>query len=584
MPKLIEIDAPQTLQLPRETAATQGADQAAALGQIGKGGEYMGRALQSYQSETAKTAASEYRTRLRSLQSEIEREYDIDERATQFDSRLPGLREKVLGSHKFASQSVFDQEAGIYEDDFRYSINEHVQTEMLERQYAGLQGRASDRSAFIARAEDLEEARDEYNSWRADVDVLLEANQVTAAQARSLKSDVIVGAINNLQDENPKLAGQLLEEYASHISPQQYSSLDNSIAKSSDINASLLAAETVFEENPDASVPQLRAALGEHDLTPEQRKDSMASLRQMVSDRETATARETARAGDELIRNTQEPDWGAMAPVERAAKIAAIRKNRTASPEAVATALRIATATTPTTPVVTDQNVFGRLWRNPQLVGTKGNTWHELADRMTPANWQSLVKRSEALRAGTLNSDLVGSEMKVLLDRYGIKGHGDIGAYVLQVDAWLRADGRVPTKELVVQAFEQVKANDDSVWGGAASSPAGILEQAEESTDTNRLILAYTRKRFEGANDRDLAANYQLAVNKLRAMDEEERNKKLTAMQAELNPPTPVDPAPTSAAPAPEPEQGRQPRIGTFDPLPADFDEPQDVMLLGDNS
>ena len=89
MPKLIEVDAPQALQLPRETAATQGADQAVALGQIGKGSEYMGRALMSYQSSTAKSAATDYRMKLRSLQRDIEQQY-IDERQREdrlFDSR-----------------------------------------------------------------------------------------------------------------------------------------------------------------------------------------------------------------------------------------------------------------------------------------------------------------------------------------------------------------------------------------------------------------------------------------------------------------------------------------------------------------
>lgn len=570
MPKLIEVEAPQALQLPRETAATQGANQAVALGQIGRGAEYMGRALMSYGIDSAKTAASEYRTRLRSLQSEIEREYDVDERAAQFDNRLPALREKVLGSHKFASESVFDQEAGIYEDDFRYTINEHVQTELLERKYVGLQSRASDKSAFIAEAEDLDEASDEYDSWTAEVDAQLEANDVSAAQARSLKSDAIVGAINNLQDENPELAGQLLERYRTYISPQQYSSFDNSISESRDMNASLLAAESVFEQNPGASMPQLRAALGDFELTPKQRKDASASLRQMVSDRETADTRARDAAGRSLIQNVYELDIPNMDPAEKQRHLNKIARNKDASPTAVATALRIATATTP---VVTDQNVFGRLWRNPGLVGTPGHTWNELADRIKPENWQSLLKRSEALREGTLNTDLVNGELNILFDRYRVTSDKESGAYVLQVNAWLRADGRVPTKELVRQAFEQVKANDDAFFGSATGSPAKILEQAEEGTDSNRLILDYTRKQFPDASDRDLAANYQRAVNRLRAMPEGQRNQRLTEMQTELNPPTPAAGS----------TQGAPPRIGTFDPLPANFNE-QDVVLLGDNS
>ena len=253
--------------------------------------------------------------------------------------------------------------------------------------------------------------------WANRVGALQSENQITPAQARLLTSTALSGAIQNLQDENPELAGQLLESYATYISPQQYSSFDNSISKSRDINASLLAAESVFKQNPNASVPQLRAALGELDLTPKVRKDAMVQLRQMASDRETASTRARDSAGRLLIQNTYERDWQTMDPTQKATEIANIARNKDASPTAVATALRIATATTP---VVTDQNVFGLLWRNPGLVGTPGHTWNELADRIKPENWQSLLKRSEALREGTLNTDLVNGELKILFDRYGI--------------------------------------------------------------------------------------------------------------------------------------------------------------------
>ena len=70
-------------------------------------------------------------------------------------------------------------------------------------------------------------------------------------------------------------------------------------------------------------------------------------------------------------------------------------------------------------------------------------------------------------------------------------------------------------------------------------------------------------------------------------MPEGERNQRLTEMQTELNPPTPAADVSTSAAPAAPAAgstQGAPPRIGTFDPLPANFDKLQDVVLLGDNS
>ena len=127
MPKLIEIDAPQALSQPRETAASQGADQAAALGQIGKGSEYIGRAVMSYQTSTAKNAATEYRMQLRNMQRDVEQKYDLDQRSEQFENRLPAVRERVLGEFKFASKNVFDRDARIYEGDYRYSLGENVQ-------------------------------------------------------------------------------------------------------------------------------------------------------------------------------------------------------------------------------------------------------------------------------------------------------------------------------------------------------------------------------------------------------------------------------------------------------------------------
>ena len=584
MPKLIEVDAPQALQLPRETAATQGADQAAALGQIGKGAEYMGRALMSYGIDTAKTAASEYRTRLRSLQSKIEREYDVDERAAQFDSRLPALREKVLGSHKFASQSVFDQEAGIYEDDFRYTINEHVQTELLERKYVGLQSRASDKSAFIAEAENLEEASDEYESWTAEVDAKLEANDVSAAQARSLKSDAIVGAINNLQDENPELAGQLLEKYRTYLSPQQYSSFDNAISQSRDINASLLAAESVFEQNPDASVPQLRAALGELPLTPKQRKDAMAQLRQMTSDRETAAVRARDKASRQLLQNTQEVGWLTLDPQEKATRIAAIKRNKSASPPAVATALKIATATSP---IVTDQNVFGRLWRRPDLVGTPGNTWDELADRVKPDDWQELEKRAASMRDGTLNAGVINSTLESNFKRYGIDSDDDVGQITLQVRARLR--GSKITPDSVQAAFDDIyKAVyrfDTGLFNIDGNEydtiTPGIIAEAEENFP---VVVAAIRQREPDLNPDQLAARVDRAMKNLQAMEPAARGQQLRLLEAELRALTGQPAAPAPATPAPEPTQGRPPRIGTFDPLPANFDEPEEVILLGDNS
>ena len=585
MPKLIEVDAPQALQLPRETAATQGADQAVALGQIGKGAEYMGRALTSYQSSTAKSAATEYRMRMRALQRDVEQNYDLDQRKQQFEDRLPAIRDEVLGRYKFASQSVFDQDARIYEEDYRYSLGENVQTELLQRQYGELQADATAESALIADQEDLEAAGEEFGDWVNRVSALQRENDITPAQARALTSNALSGAIQNLQDENPELAGQLLEKYRTYLSPQQYSSFDNSISQSRDINASLLAAESVFEQNPDASVPQLRAALGELDLTPKQRKDAMAQLRQMTSDRETAAVRARDKASRQLLQDTQEVDWPTLDPQERATRVAGIKRDKNASPQAVATALKIATATTP---VVTDQNVFGRLWRNPALVGTPGHTWDELADRVKPDDWQELEKRAAAMRDGTLNAGVINSTLESNFKRYGIDSDDDVGQITLQVRARLR--GSKITADSVQAAFDDIyKAVNRFDTGfltvGVGNEydevTPGIIAEAEENFP---VVVAAIRQREPDLNPDQLAARVDRAMKNLQAMEPAARGQQLRLLEAELRALTGQPAAPAPATSAPEPTQGRPPRIGTFDPLPADFDEPQDVVLLGDNS
>lgn len=584
MPNLIEIDAPQALQLPRETAATQGADQAAALGQIGKGAEYMGRALMSYQRSTAKSAATQYRMRMRALQRDVEQNYDLDQREQQFENRLPAIREEVLSEYKFASQAVFDQDARIYEEDYRYSLGENVQTEALQRQYAELQADATAESALIADQEDLEAAGEEFGDWVNRVAVLQSENDITAAQARALTSSALSGAIDNLQDENPELAGQLLERYASHLSPQQYSTFDNSINQARDINASLLAAETVFSENPNASVPQLRTALGELDLTPKQRKEAMGQLRQMATDRETAGVRERARAGRALIQNAQETNWATVPPEEKAARIAGIRRNREASPEAVATALRIATSSAP---VVTDQTLFGQLWRNPTLLNTKGFAYTDLADRIKGEDWQKLEKRSAAAADGTLNASVVDSTLSNNFDRYGITKDKDIGMITLQVQARLR--GTVPSRDSVQAAFDDVyKAVHHFDQGGLFGMGAGneydevtpgIIAEAEENYPH---LVGLIRQRNPDLNADQIAAQIDRSMKELQALSPEERDARLREIEFRMRPAA-AEPA-EPAAPEPEPErQGVQPRIGTFDPLPADFDDPEDVMLLGGN-
>ena len=595
MPKLIEIDAPQALSQPRETAASQGADQAAALGQIGKGSEYIGRAVMSYQTSTAKNAATEYRMQLRNMQRDVEQKYDLDQRSEQFENRLPAVRERVLGEFKFASKNVFDRDARIYEGDYRYSLGENVQQERLQRGYSELQQVASTNSVLMSDQTEFDGASLVFSEFSNRINEELDSNDITAAQARQLKSTTLAGAIQNIQDENPAMANQLLNEYASLLTPAQYANFDNSISASTDINASLLAAETVFTENPNATVPQLRSALGGLDLTPSQRRDATAQMRQMVSDRETAVARDRAKSSVSLVQDTYERDWSSFSPTQKATQIAAIRKNKDASPEAVATSLRIATAEGK---VVTDQALWARLWKNPQLMGTPGLAYSDVADRIQPSEWQGLEKRKASMEAGTLNESLVDSVLKRNFDRFSIEDDLQVGSIGLQVIARLR--GTTPTADNVQEAFDQIyqlgQRYDKPLLPfapGGGNEFEGVSEGViAEATKNFPDLVSLVRAGNPDLNETQLAAQLDKALRRLSGMSAEAQREKLLAIRAELErltapPPLPIDaPTPTANAPTRMSQPPGSVRIGAEDafeplPLPSGFNEFDDSPLDG---
>ena len=595
MPKLIEIDAPQALSQPRETAASQGADQAAALGQIGKGSEYIGRAVMSYQTSTAKNAATEYRLQLRNMQRDVEQKYDLDQRSEQFENRLPAVRERVLGEFKFASKNVFDRDARIYEGDYRYSLGENVQQERLQRGYSELQQFASTNSVLMSDQTEFDGASLVFSEFSNRINEELDSNDITAAQARQLKSTTLAGAIQNIQDENPAMANQLLNEYASLLTPAQYANFDNSISASTDINASLLAAETVFTENPNATVPQLRSALGGLDLTPSQRRDATAQMRQMVSDRETAVARDRAKSSVSLVQGTYEQDWPSYSPVQKATLMGEIRKNKDASPEAVATSLRIATAEGK---VVTDQALWARLWSNPELMGTPGLAYSDVADRIQPSEWQGLEKRRASMLSGNLNESLVDSVLKRNFDRFSIEDDLQVGSIGLQVIARLR--GTTPTADNVQEAFDQIyqlgQRYDKPVLPfapGGGNEFEGVTEGViAEATENFPDLVSLVRAGNPDLNETQLAAQLDKALRRLSGMSAEAQREKLLAIRAELErltapPPLPIDaPTPTANAPTRMSQPPGSVRIGAEDafeplPLPSGFNEFDDSLLDG---
>ena len=607
MPKLIELDAPQALQLPRETAATQGGDQAVALGQLGRSVGTLGRAIQSYEAASAKTAATEYRMQLRSLQRDIERTVPWDQREKAFQSRLPSLKENVLKQHRMASRVVFDEQASIYEDDYAFSLNENSYAEMLRIKDADQDGIATAASVVAADQSSLEEIELELADTFAGWDAMRDQGELSPQRVANLQAQTVGGLIDNLTDSNPALARQVLEKYATSMSPGAYASRDNALSSSNDINVSVSAADEVFDQNPDGTVPQLMAVVRDMDLTPEQRKMTEVRVRQMVGDRETAKARQMAAADQQMINETYETDWQSLDPQEKQLRIAAIQNNRNASPNARATALRIATATTP---VVTDQALYGRLWQNPQLVGTPGYEFSDLADRIKGEDWQELEKRLTQYREGTLNSSLVDNVLKFNFDQYEIEDAKDIGSITLQVRSYLSSNDLPVTRENVQQAFDAVKAaatRPREWWFGTTTdysgSPARTIEEASE---LHPYVLASIAVANPTANNIDMAAEIVAKVRTLETMrsanpdlyketmrklkiavesdggayelltsqgfDVERLGETYYEWKEKRGRPLEVEQlTPTAPVAEEQPAQLVLPTVGDFDPLPADF-------------
>ena len=486
------------------------------------------------------------------------------------------------------------EDARIYEGDYRYSLGENVQQEILQRGYSELQQEASSNAVFMSDETEFNGASEVFGEFASRVDKQLANNDITAAQARQLKASTVAGAIQNIQDENPAMATQLLERYASLLTPAQYANFDNLLSASTDINASLLAAETVFMENPNATVPQLRSALGELGLTPSQRKDATAQVRQMVSDRETAVVRNRSKASVSLVQDTYEQNWSSYSPTQKATQIAAIRKNKDASPEAVATSLRIATAEGK---VVTDQALWARLWSNPELMGTPGLAYSDVADRIQPSEWQGLEKRKASMEAGTLNESLVDSVLKKNFDRFLIKDDKQIGSIGLQVIARLR--GTTPTADNVQEAFDQIYQSGQrydpggvlgygvSILGGQGNEfemvPKALIAEANESVPD---LVSLMRAANPDLNETQFAAQLDIALRRLSGMSAEAQRKKLLAIRAELKSLTAPSPLPTANAPTRMSQPPGSVRVGADDvfeplPLPDDFDEAGVSLLDG---
>jgi len=606
MPKLIELDAPQALQLPRETAVTQGGDQAVALGQLGRSVGTLGRAIQSYEAASAKTAATEYRMQLRSLQRDIERTVPWDQREKAFQSRLPNLKENVLKQHRMASRVVFDEQASIYEDDYAFSLNENSYAEMLRIKDAEQDSIATAASVVAADQSSLEEIDLELTDTFAGWDAMRDQGELSPQRVANLQAQTVGGLIDNLTDSNPALARQVLEKYATSMSPGAYASRDNALSTSNNINVSVSAADEVFDQNPDGTVPQLMSIVREMGLTPEQRKMTEVRIRQMVGDRETAKARQMQAADQQMINETYETDWQSLDPQEKQIRIAAIEKNRNTSSSARATALRIATATTP---VVTDQALYGRLWRNPQLVNTPGYQFSNLADRIKAEDWQELEKRFTQYREGTLNSSVVDNVLKSNFDTYEIQNEKDIGSITLQVRSYLRNNDLLATRENVQQAFDAVKAAAARPgWFGRTSfnyqeAPAVTIEEASE---LHPYVLASIAVENPMANDIDMASRIGARVSTLETMRSADPDRYKETMrrlkiavesdggaydvlnsqgfdverlgetyyewkekrgrQLEVEQLTPTPPIAEK-----QPAQPVLPTVGDFDPLPADF-------------
>ena len=483
MPKLIELNAPQAIALPRETAGTQGGVQAAAIGTLGGQVSSLGRSVMSYQKATANAASAEYRMELRSLQKNIERSTDPAGRMEAFENQTPSIRARVLKKYRFASAPTFDASASLYEGDYRYSLDENAHVEMLQRTDAMQDGIATSISVHAAAETDMEgfneSVEEQFAKWNAQVN----DGEILQSRANNLMRSTVSGAITNLSDENPEMAQQVLAKHGTLLTPGQFAQFENTLEAAVGINKEVQIADAVFTGNPDATVPALAALVKEmytdKDITATERDGIMTRVKSMVSDRETAANRTQQKADTAIIDLVYAADYDNMTPQGKAALRGSIERKPGLSHSGRSTALSVFDAQGV---VKTDPSLFGRLWSNPELLGTHGFGLNEVARSMEAGDLKAIQKRHTSALDGTLNSGLVDGVLAKNFKRWGIKNDAKKGSIILQVSAAL--SGKSPTETNVQDAFNRIydAGKDAGVWNtdDFNAVPAATIAMARE--------------------------------------------------------------------------------------------------------
>jgi hypothetical protein len=549
VPKLIELNAPQAISLPRETAETQGGVQAAAIGTLGKQVSSLGRSVMSYQKATANAAAAEYRMELRSLTKTIERSTDPAGRLEAFENQTPSIRARVLKKYRFASAPTFDESASLYEGDYRYSIDENAHTEMLQRTDAMQDGIATSISVHAASASDIEAVEETLSEGFATWDAMASDGDLTPIRLRALKRDTVFGTITNLSDENPELAQQVLKNHSSSLTPAQFAQFDNFLDDAVGINRQVDIADDLFTLYPDATVPALAALVkkiyNDGDITVRERDGINTRISAMVSDRETAANRTQQKADTAIIDLVYAADYDNMTPQNKAALRGSIERKPGLSPGGRSTALSVFDAQGV---VKTDPATFGFLWSNPHLLGTPaeyddaGNqtkpdyTLNGLATRLEPEHLMALQKE-QTKRAGSsaanleksvgafgTHSSLVTSIVNANFESRGIVNEKKRGVILLQMIEAL--SGKVPTQTNVQDAFDAILAGSQKPgrWYGYSTDydyfPAATIRLASEEQPELLAVVAGSIVARTGRtpNDNELAEKVSRTLEDLESL------------------------------------------------------------------
>jgi len=476
MPNLIEIDPAQAVSLARETPQSQGAGAAQALEATGRGAEALGRGVMSYQSSVAQAAARDYRSQLKALRLDVNAQFgNPDERESHFETKRSALRDKVLRSNRLASESRFNQDADIFEEDQRLALREQAHNDRMRISYEA-QGRvANDVADEVGDGElGLPESMDRIKDQLADWDRQFEAGLLSTEQRSRLAGSLAKGAVQLRAQVDAEGAEHMLDQLHSYIDPSSQATLRKSLEDEDKLQGGRNTFDAAMDVlGPDATLSQLLTFGRENAPNGAARDDFEGRARRYYTGRQSEIRHGESESDEQLFDATSEFLAENPSVAAREEYRDSVMRDEGSTPAGK----KAAVALLDVGEVQTDSFYLGELWANPGLMGQPGYTRQDLLTRLAPEDRRAFVKRHADFKAGTLNSSLVDSVLSENFDRLKIRRKSLQGEYVHRVWSMLR--GQTPTRDLVQDAFD--RAHDPDGWGGATIEVGDVVDNARNN-------------------------------------------------------------------------------------------------------